>query len=71
LNVEPGWRWPLRGEVEVALRVGAARRHRADEAVARVDRDDGRRRVTGLIELALDSGARDLLELGVDRRVDP
>ena len=59
----------LRGEVEVGLAVVARGGHREDVAVARVERDD-RRRGADAGEMALDRGARLLLLVQVDRRVD-
>ena len=59
----------LRGEVEVGLPVVARRRHRLDVAVLRVERDDRRRRPDPG-EVVGDRGARLLLLVQVDRRVD-
>ena len=71
LNAEPGWRWPCGGEVEGAVLVGAARRHRADVAVRGSIDDDRRARVGRVVELAVDRLARPaVLQLRVDRRVD-
>ena len=59
----------LGGEVELRLAVVRGRRHRLDVAVLGVDRDD-RRRGSDAGEAAADRGARGLLLLEVDRRVD-
>ena len=59
----------LGGEVELRLAVGDRGRHRQDVAVARVDRDDRRRRAD-VAHLVLDRLAGLVLELEVDRRVD-
>ena len=59
----------LRGEVEVRLAVVARRRHRLDVAVARVERDDRRRRADAG-EVVGDRVARLGLLVEVDRRVD-
>ena len=70
LNVEPGWRWPFGGEVVLRLLVALGLGHRLDVAVVRVDRDDRRGRVFGLVEHFRDRFARRALHVQVDRRVD-
>ncbi len=61
----------LGGEVELAGVVVGAGGHRLDLAVARVDRDQRRGGVGGVGEGRAHRLQADLLELRVDRRVDP
>ena len=71
LEGRAGLAMPLGGEVEVALGVGPARRHRADLPVGGVDGHDGRAGPARVGVVGVDRLARLVLHLRVDRRVDP